>query len=57
MRNIGEADLLFQGGGLLIGPAPPSQSLFLQNRGKIKILALQGGLAYPYPLGSFVPAS
>ena len=43
--NVGEADNLFQGGGYKKGPIPQSSFLFFQNRGKIKILVLQGGLA------------
>ena len=51
---IGKADHLYQGGLLLKGPAPPSPSLFLQNRCKMKILVLQGGgWRPPYLLGSF----
>ena len=52
---IGEADNLFQGGRLLNGPAPPSPSLFLQNRCKMKILVLQGGLAPPLSLRQLCP--
>ena len=47
---IGKADHSFQGGLLYIGPAPPGFILILQNRWKMKILILQGGLAPPLPL-------
>ena len=50
LEGIGEADNLFQGGRLLNDPAPPSHSLFLQKRCKIKILDLQVGLTPPLSL-------